>query len=270
MLNIDCHTLPHLMLMGRFRQRRGWNHDGRTLEGHLLVIMIQGSCSFTVGDKTHHLGRGDAMIIPAGEYYRPHTNEGCEYYYFHFSDYPSQSAAPTNRMLSLPFCVPAEEEERQEILLSAQRIFDTQTAELRPECALLADLYLTQLLLQLAGNATEVTHHEVRPPALLGKIELYIRQHVTEKITLAELSSHFSVSKQYITRLFRRHLNTTPTTYIHRAKLENARWLLVHSTMNITEISDYMGFSGSYYFVRLFKKYYNVTPLQYAREMLRR
>jgi AraC-like DNA-binding protein len=99
---------------------------------------------------------------------------------------------------------------------------------------------------------------------------LYIRQHVTEKITLADLSSRFSVSKQYIARLFRLHLNTTPTAYIHRAKLESARWLLTHSTMNVTEISDYLSFSGCYYFIRLFKKHYNVTPLQYAREVLGR
>ena len=90
------------------------------------------------------------------------------------------------------------------------------------------------------------------------------------KITLAELSRCFSVSEQYITRLFRRHLNTTPTTYIHRVKLENARWLLTHSTMNVTEISDYLGFSGSYYFIRLFKKYYGLTPMQYVGEMLER
>lgn len=32
MLHINCHILPHLELMGRFRQQRGWTHNGRTLE----------------------------------------------------------------------------------------------------------------------------------------------------------------------------------------------------------------------------------------------
>lgn len=146
----------------------------------------------------------------------------------------------------------------------AQRIYDLHPDTADSSFSLAADLNLTQLLLTLAKYETDAACQEVAPPALLGKLILYIRQHVSDKVTLAELSSHFSVSKQYITRLFRCHLNTTPTTFIHRTKLETARWLLIHSTMNVTEISDYLVFSGSHYFGRLFKKYYNVTPLRYV------
>ena len=269
MLHIDCHILPRLVLMGRFRQHRGWDHNGRTLGEHLLIVMWQGDCQVTVEDQTYYLGSGDAMIIPAGQYYRPRTEQGCEYYYFHFSDTPSLPDALPHRMIELPYCISAGKEHQQEILLLAQRIYDTHpdAATLTP--SLSADLSLTQLLLLLANIAGEAAQNSL-PPALLGKLVLYIRQHVTEKITLTDLSSRFSVSKQYITRLFRRHLNTPPTAYIHRTKLETARWLLTHSTMNVTEISDYLGFSGCYYFIRVFKKYYNVTPLQYTREILGR
>jgi AraC-like DNA-binding protein len=269
MLHIDCHILPHLTLMGRFRQQRGWDHNGRTLGEHLLMVMWQGDCRVTVEDKSYQMGSGDAMIIPAGQYYRPRTESGCEYYYFHFSDMPSLPDALPHRMIELPYCISVGKEHRQEILLLAQRIYDAYPDAETPAHSLSADLGLTQLLLLLANIASEAAQ-DTLPPALLGKLVLYIRQHVTEKITLADLSSRFSVSKQYITRLFRRHLNTTPTTYIHRAKLESARWLLTHSTMNVTEISDYLSFSGCYYFIRLFKKHYNVTPLQYAREVLGR
>ena len=92
MLQIDCHVLPHLTLTGRFCQRRGWNHDGRTIEKHMLMVMWQGECRLSVGDETHFMNRGDAMIIPAGQYYRPHTEEGCEYYYFYFSIFPNPNS----------------------------------------------------------------------------------------------------------------------------------------------------------------------------------
>jgi AraC-like DNA-binding protein len=270
MLHIDCHILPHLTLMGRFRQHRGWDHNGRTLGEHLLMVMWQGDCTLSVEENTYQLGSGDAMIIPAGQYYRPRTEEGCEYYYFHFSDAPSLPDALPHRMIALPYCISVSKEHQQEILLLAQRVYDTHPDAPGPMPSLSADLNLTQLLLRLANLASEAAAHDTLPPALLGKVVLYIRQHVAEQITLTELSSRFSVSKQYIMRLFRHHLNTTPTTYIHRAKLETARWLLTHSSMNVTEISDYLGFSGCYYFSRLFKKYYNLTPLQYTRETLGR
>lgn len=270
MLHIDCHILPHLFLMGRFRQRRGWNHNGRTLGEHLLMVMWQGNCSVTLQDQTYHLEHGDAMIIPAGEHYRPRTEEGCEYYFFHFVSAPSLPDALPQRVISLPLSISAAKEDQQDILLLAQRIYNMQTDVPGQPLGLSADLALTQLLVLLASLTASSSHRDAPPPAMLDKLVLYIRQHVADKITLAELSSHFSVSKQYIARLFRLHLNTTPTTYIHRTKLETARWLLTHSTMNVTEISDYLGFSGCYYFIRLFKKYYNVTPLQYTREMLGR
>ena len=63
MLHIDCHILPHLTLMGRFRQQRGWDHNGRTLGEHLLMVMWQGDCRVTVEDKSYQMGSGDAMII---------------------------------------------------------------------------------------------------------------------------------------------------------------------------------------------------------------
>ena len=270
MLEVNCHTLPRLVLCGRFRQRRGWNHDGRTMQEHLLMVMWQGDCQLSVEEQSYHLQSGNAVIIPAGQYYRPHTEDGCEYYYFHFVGAPVLPDTPSERIIRLPVFVSALQEQRQEILLAAQRIFDAQFDEALPEAALTAELLLTQLLLQLAGISAKDGTCATRAPTLLSKMVLYIKQHATEKTTLAELSSHFSVSKQYITRLFRQHMSTTPTAYIHRVKLESARWLLTHSTMNVSEISDYLGFSGSYYFIRLFKKYYNITPLQYARERLER
>ncbi len=267
MLVMDCHILPHLKLSGQFRQRQGWDHNGRTLDGHLLMIPRQGDCTLTVGEETCHLTVGDAMVIPAGQYYRPRTEEGCEYYYFHFADAPASSEEEDRRKITLPFYISGGEEERGEILRLAQRICDLGGDDARQGSTLLAEVCLTELLVLLSSIGGKDRQRTVRSSALLEKAALYIRRHVTERITLGELSAHFGVSEQYIMRLFRRHLGTTPTAYIHRIKLENACWLLVHSTMNVTEISDYLGFSGSHYFIRLFKKYYGVTPLQYAKGM---
>lgn len=170
MLHINCHILPHLELMGRFRQQRGWTHNGRTLEKKLLMVMWQGDCDVTIEDRTFHLESGDAMIIPAKQYYRPRTKEGCEYYYFHFSTAPLMPDVSPSRVIELPDFVLVKKEKRREILLLAQRIYDLHPDTADSSFSLAADLNLTQLLLTLAKYETDAACQEVAPPALLGKL----------------------------------------------------------------------------------------------------
>ena len=90
-----------------------------------------------------------------------------------------------------------------------------------------------------------------------------------QPLTLAGLSEEFGLSRQYVMRLFQRHLRTTVTQYLTRLRLEHSTELLQYSTLQVNEIAEAVGFSSAYYYCRLFHKEFGRTPTQYRKEALK-
>lgn len=97
----------------------------------------------------------------------------------------------------------------------------------------------------------------------------YIAQHFAEKITLNDLASHFHFNYHYLSSYFVTHLNESFTEYLNRVRIEKARKLIDEGTLNMTEISQAVGYSDVSYFAKVFKKLTGKTPTQARREVLK-
>ena len=94
----------------------------------------------------------------------------------------------------------------------------------------------------------------------------YIRSHVYEPITVANIAADVHRSSSYVTKKFRTELNTHITAYVTRCKLEEAQTLLVFSNKTLAEISHDLCFSTQSYFQNLFRKHFGITPAEYRRQ----
>ena len=72
-----------------------------------------------------------------------------------------------------------------------------------------------------------------------------------------------NMSKSSFMHNFSKYMGTTPVKYINSIKLKNAKSLLDDSALNISEISEILGFSSSLYFSDLFQKEFGVRPSTY-------
>ncbi len=93
----------------------------------------------------------------------------------------------------------------------------------------------------------------------------FIRENLHLDISLNDLSKAAGVSPQYIGQLFKKKLNTTPVSYISRAKISKAKILLLDSSMSIAEIAFSLGYSSPTYFGIVFKKFEGFSPSEYRR-----
>lgn len=75
-------------------------------------------------------------------------------------------------------------------------------------------------------------------------------------------------SESYTMKLFHDELGITISHFVNRCKLEEAKSLLSHTEMTLSEISNYLCFSSQSYFQNLFKKKYGVTPNAYRKKFL--
>lgn len=93
-------------------------------------------------------------------------------------------------------------------------------------------------------------------------IKEYIKQNITEKLTVDHLAKEIHMSTTTFFRYFKREFGITPVDYIIRERLKQAKDLL-RQGKSIKETCYASGFTDVSYFARVFKKKEGVTPSEY-------
>ncbi|MCP5075436.1 MAG: GlxA family transcriptional regulator [Rhodobacteraceae bacterium] len=91
----------------------------------------------------------------------------------------------------------------------------------------------------------------------------FMEASLEEPLTTAGIADKAGISTRQLERLFRRHLNDTPSQYYLGLRLEKARTLLLLTDMPVIEISLACGFGSASNFSRVFKKVKGVSPYQF-------
>ena len=94
-----------------------------------------------------------------------------------------------------------------------------------------------------------------------------IQEKYSESISVEELSKIMNYSPTYLRYVFKKEGNTTPNKHINEVRLENAKYLLLNTSLNITEIAYRSGFSDSNYFSTVFKERYGQPPKMYKKSI---
>lgn len=97
---------------------------------------------------------------------------------------------------------------------------------------------------------------------LPAQIDLYIKNHIAEKITVEEICREFYISKNKMYRIFDENFGCTLGQYILKKRLELAVNLIKSTDEPIYEIAPRVGISDYNYFIKVFKKEMGVTPLK--------
>ncbi|WP_092675724.1 AraC family transcriptional regulator [Hymenobacter arizonensis] len=96
----------------------------------------------------------------------------------------------------------------------------------------------------------------------------YIKQHLSENLSIDKLSALACMSKATFFRVFKREFGITPVEFIIRERLSEAKRLLRHPLASVAEVCLRAGFNNLSYFQSLFKKYEGVTPGAYKKQMV--
>lgn len=102
--------------------------------------------------------------------------------------------------------------------------------------------------------------------SLVMQLQQYILVHYRETISVQDLAAHVELTPNYISSLFRQATGITLTEYIQQIRISAACDLLTGSQMNVSEISDYLGFCEPSYFNKVFKKITGILPSAYIKE----
>ncbi len=94
----------------------------------------------------------------------------------------------------------------------------------------------------------------------------YINKHITEALTVDEISTAVFMSKYYFCRKFKKITGLSVMEYILITRLSLAQEMLLNEKLTVSQISDQCGFSSLAYFCNIFKQRNGQTPLQYRKQ----
>ncbi|HEP1793721.1 TPA: helix-turn-helix domain-containing protein [Streptococcus suis] len=94
----------------------------------------------------------------------------------------------------------------------------------------------------------------------------HIYKNLTERITVDAIADELGVSSSYLSRLFKKEVGVSISTYIRDLKIESAKELLKYGEMSMIEIANHLSFSSQSHFIQQFRDATGVTPKKYRDE----
>uniref|UniRef100_UPI003A6D7671 helix-turn-helix domain-containing protein n=1 Tax=Paenibacillus sp. FSL R7-0272 TaxID=2921679 RepID=UPI003A6D7671 len=102
----------------------------------------------------------------------------------------------------------------------------------------------------------------------LLKVNRYIRTHYKEIISLNMLSELIDTNPVYLCNTYSRVFGFPPIYHLNTLKINEAKRLLINTSLSIKEIVDIVGFSNNSQFSSLFKRYVNQSPIEFKNKII--
>lgn len=237
-----------------------WSIDLHTFNQNKFYCVTEGSCTITIQGKTYVGHKGDWFFIPANTPHCYEKDTSCvfEKYWMHFDVYPTSTDLFS--LLELPYFVRADQEAMEIFELYAKTVDRSITDVLRiKSCALL--LFAKYIELARKSQVSVKSSSDER----LDDVLRYINDNLDKPISNEELARMCHLHPNHFIRFFKTNTGQTPSYYIKCRRMDTAKRLLEESDLNISEITERMGFEDISYFSKQFRSFYAMSPREYRK-----
>jgi AraC family transcriptional activator of pobA len=239
---------------------------------HSCLFVTSGEAIMQIGGDRYSAAAGQLLFVPAGQVFSfgtPDVNTG---YLLHFhpdilsvrfgasaGDFPF--LGPGDNLLIRP-----EEPAWIEPLLV--RLLDLYTRTGLQSLSLIRS-YLMTFLYEAARYRDQ--EESLFPPTaaqlLTRRFKALLHKHIREEHRVSAYAGKLNVTPNHLQKAVREASGESPTKWIDRTLLVEAKVLLYQTSLPVSEIAAEIGFSDPSYFTRMFRKYEGVTPLVFRKKM---
>lgn len=128
-----------------------------------------------------------------------------------------------------------------------------------------------QQIIAMVGISVDIDEDNeriLRKHCRLAEVAQFIRDHLDQKISMAQLAKLANLSVSQLERTFKTVLNMSPLQFVQKLRLEYAIKLLAVPEMSVTKISLNCGYSDHSAFSRQFKQFTGMPPSKFRKTYL--
>lgn len=223
-----------------------------------IYLLLKGDCWYFIDKKSHRLSAGDIALIPAGvihgtSYETPTSSRiviSCP------ESFLPESARDV--ILQTPHFLRDEscEEALHQIFYTILEEYEKQDKHwLEMVRAKTAELFL------IIARASRNKPQPKPEGAVIEKAAEYIRQHYMDAITLQAVAKHCFVSREHLSRIFKKETGFGFNEYINVFRMQKANFLLTEDPhRRVAQVAAQCGFNDSNYFSKQYKKHFGIAP----------
>lgn len=214
-----------------------------------------GDGKIRIGERWYMLKRGNLYLMPPDVIHEIHAGERglCAY------EIKFRAEGESHLLNSLPDEIITEDGRIERVL---EFIFNESRAELGYREKML-ELKLDELLIMILRAAENSGKNAVKFSEKFAEVLFYMEQNLSKELSLQELSEVAHLEKIYFLKQFKAEMKTTPMAYLRNMRISEAKKLLLHSDMNVTQISVAVGFPDVHHFSSCFKRIVGQSPKEY-------
>ena len=194
---------------------------------------------FAPGEKQHHIYDGDKTA---------------EFYFLHFDCPKLDTQLKTSTVYNLPF-------NRRICDLFEEIIEEILQKNPMYEKVCLAKFF--QILYTLERQVVYDESPDKENFERIAKAVSHMNKFYNSDFALEDYASLCSMSKYHFIRVFEKIVGTSPLEYKNSIRMQHALELLAEKRLNVSQISDAVGFASASYFSQSFKKSFGMSPKQY-------
>lgn len=112
----------------------------------------------------------------------------------------------------------------------------------------------------------EKENYKVDSEEFFEQIIVYLKNHLSEPLSLQQLSDMFAISQAYMSKLFRKYTKQSYNQYLTSIRMERAKQIMEgNNKFYIKEIAEMVGYRDQFYFSRIFHSYTGKSPSDYGK-----
>lgn len=110
-------------------------------------------------------------------------------------------------------------------------------------------------------------HTQQSSDPLVTQVDDFIKQSLDQNFDADNIARHLQLNYSYIGKRYKAEKGMTINQFYSKLKVQKAIQYLEEGSMNISGISDKLGYPNPYYFSRVFKKVTGLSPKEYGKQM---
>lgn len=238
-----------------------------------VLLYLEGDVRFICETNTFLPKHGDLLVVPPGCLHTSRLNaEKTRYsrhvFYLHPGAFDAYQGESLLQFLNADHGKPFLSAFKGSALEQVLSLLDTLEATLisdAPDDRALAQALMIQLFHVFNRQAQRDARFDNCFPPNVVEIQKYLDEHFTEVSTVSEVAEHFFYSREYVSRLFKRYLNTTVADYVLKRRISHSQTLIV-SGLPLIDVCFHSGFGSVSTFIRAFRSITGMTPSAYRKK----
>ncbi|HCY40538.1 MAG TPA: AraC family transcriptional regulator [Prolixibacteraceae bacterium] len=246
-----------------------------------VLYLIKGSGFHVIDGNKYEIKPPCVFFMSPGQAHKLELSNDIEGYIFIFtSDFYMLNRRNQNSLIEFPFFYTIHQDnpplqfENEEDVRFLERLFLQGISELKnldtPSIEMLRSIL--DLILTTCSSRYKITEGSInkgKGQILVKRFYQLVEENYLKNLSLADYAAMLLVTPNHLTQTVKQFTGRTSIQVIKMKQILEIKRLLVHTNLNVNEISAMLHFDDQSYFSKFFKRETNFSPLQYRSRSLR-